>query len=113
VVIEDRLGRALGVGRMSYEPPAWMMRQLRFRDHGCTFPGCGSRRFTHAHHVVWWSRGGRTDLDNLTLVCSFHHKLVHEFGWSLRLLGGRTRWYRPNGRRHRTGPAPPGGLVAV
>jgi hypothetical protein len=113
VVLEGADGRALGFGRMSYEPPAWMMRQLRFRDHGCTFPGCGSRRFTQAHHVVWWSRGGRTDLDNLTLVCSFHHKLVHEFGWSLRLLGGRARWYRPNGRRHRAGPAPPGGLVAV
>lgn len=113
VVLEGADGQALGVGRVSADPPAWMIRQLRFRDHGCTFPGCGSRRFTQAHHVVWWNRGGRTDLDNLTLVCSFHHKLVHEFGWSLRLLGGRTRWYRPNGRRHRAGPAPPGDLVAI
>jgi hypothetical protein len=113
VVLEGPDGQALGVGRITSEPPAWMVRQLRFRDQGCTFPGCGTRRFTQAHHVRWWSRGGRTDLDNLTLVCSFHHKLVHEHGWSLRLLDGRTRWYRPDGRRHRCGPAPPRQAVAV
>ncbi|MDQ5815099.1 MAG: hypothetical protein M3516_02205 [Actinomycetota bacterium] len=27
-----------------------------------------------------WEHGGTTDLNNLTLVCCFHHKLVHEYG---------------------------------
>src|SRR6059058_1325663 len=57
-----------------------MMRQLRYRDVECRFPGCGARRFTQAHHIVWWKEGGPTDLDNLVLVCFFHHKLVHELG---------------------------------
>ena len=61
-----------------------MIRQVRYRDRECRFPGCGSRRFTEAHHIVWWRDGGRTDLDNLLLICSFHHRLVHEHGWSLR-----------------------------
>ncbi len=60
-----------------------MMRQLRYRDGSCRFPGCDARRYTQAHHIEWWSRGGVTDLDNLLLICSFHHTLVHERGWSI------------------------------
>src|SRR5712691_4756964 len=109
-VIEDRAGNLVGLGRMSREPTAWMLRQLRYRDRECTFPGCGNRRFTQAHHITWWERGGRTDLDNLTLVCTFHHKLVHEHGWAIRrAAGGTTRWFHPDGRRYRAGPAPPRG----
>ena len=52
-VIEDQGGRVLGVGRLHRDPPAWMIRQLRYRDRECRFPGCGSRRFTQAHHIVW------------------------------------------------------------
>jgi hypothetical protein len=107
-VIENGEGRIVGLGRTFREPSAQMLRALRHRDHGCTFPGCGSRRFTHAHHIVWWAGGGRTDLDNLLLLCSFHHKLVHELGWRLaRHTDGRVRWYRPDGRRYRAGPSPP------
>jgi hypothetical protein len=85
-----------------------MMRQLRFRDYGCTFPGCGSRRFVQAHHIAWWRHGGRTDLDNLLLVCTFHHKLVHEHGWTVRRdPDGVSGWFFPDGRRYRAGPAPP------
>jgi hypothetical protein len=84
-----------------------MMRQLRYRDQECRFPGCGSRRFTQAHHIGWWSRGGRTDLENLVLTCTFHHKLVHEHGWSLaRDPDNTVRWYRPDGIRYRAGPRP-------
>jgi hypothetical protein len=77
-------------------------------DFECTFPGCGARRFTQAHHIVWWDQGGRTDLDNLLLVCTLHHKLVHEYGWAVRRDGeGMARWFRPDGTRYRAGPAPP------
>ena len=104
-VIEDRHGSVLGLGRMTREPSAAMVRQVRYRDRGCRFPGCGARRFTEAHHVVWWSRGGRTDLDNLLLICSFHHRLVHEHGWSIaRDARGEIMWRRHDGTRYRAGP---------
>jgi Domain of unknown function (DUF222)/HNH endonuclease len=107
-VVEDEVGRVLGVGRVSREPPPWMMRALRYRDRECTFPGCGARRFVHAHHITWWRHGGRTTLENLTLTCAFHHKLVHEFGWSVRRAAdGTTRWSRPDGTPYRAGPGPP------
>jgi hypothetical protein len=110
-VIEDGAGQPVRTGRASREPPVWMVRQLRYRDKECRFPGCGSRRFTQAHHIVWWEGGGTTDLDNLLLVCSFHHKLVHEYGWVIRRQrDGTVHWYRPDGDVHRAGPAPPGSV---
>jgi hypothetical protein len=32
---------------------------------------------------VHWVRGGRTDLDNLVLLCRKHHTFVHEFGYQI------------------------------
>ncbi len=113
-VLEDRRGNVLGLGRMSREPSAWMVRQVRYRDRGCRFPGCGARSFTEAHHIVWWSRGGRTDLDNLVLICSFHHRLVHEHGWSIeRDAHGEVRWRRVDGTWYRAGPSPGVGIGLV
>jgi Domain of unknown function (DUF222) len=107
-VIEDQVGNPVRLGRIAREPSAWMLRQLRYRDHECRFPGCGARRFTQAHHVVWWERGGPTDLDNLLLVCTFHHRLVHEYGWAVRHHeDGTVQWFRPDGSRYWAGPAPP------
>jgi Domain of unknown function (DUF222) len=107
-VREDHKGEALEVGRTSRDPAPWMLRQLRYRDYGCRFPGCEARRFTQAHHVVWWRHGGRTEMGNLVLLCMFHHKLVHEYGWRIRRGGdGTVRWFRPDGRRYRTGRGPP------
>jgi Domain of unknown function (DUF222) len=106
-IASDATGRPLSLGRMSREPPAWMLRELRHRDRECVFPGCGMRRFVHAHHVRWWDRGGRTELDNLALVCVFHHKLVHEHGWTLRRQAdGTARWFHPDGTAYRAGPEP-------
>ena len=101
VVAEDGERNALGIGRMSRNVPPWLLRQLKYRDRGCTFPGCGSGRFLHAHHVIHWSRGGATDVDNLVLLCGFHHRLVHEHRWSVVLdRSGITEWFRPSGRRY-------------
>ncbi|HEU4354494.1 MAG TPA: HNH endonuclease signature motif containing protein, partial [Actinomycetota bacterium] len=77
------------------------------RDRECRFPGCGARAFTEAHHIRWWRHGGRTDLHNLVLICSFHHRLVHEYGWSLaRGPDGDVVWFREDGTRYRAGPSP-------
>ena len=108
VVIEDGGGRVLGLGRMTRVPPPWMVRQLRYRDRECTFPSCGARRFTQAHHIRWWEEGGGTELDNLVLVCSFHHRLVHEHGWRLKRNRGATvEWFCPDGTAYLAGPGPP------
>jgi hypothetical protein len=106
-VLEDQHGEPLRLGRLSREPSASMIRLLRYRDAECRFPGCGARRFTQAHHIVWWGDGGPTDLDNLVLVCFFHHRLVHEHGWTVRRDedGGGLRWIEPDGTLYQLGPA--------
>jgi hypothetical protein len=106
-VLTDKAGNALGIGRTARNIPAWLMRELRHRDHGCTFPGCGTRAFLQAHHVRHWEHGGATDLDNLVLTCGFHHKLVHEFKWKVRVKGPVVHWFYPGGRRYDPGPMPP------
>jgi Domain of unknown function (DUF222) len=103
-LIEDADGTLVGATTTARDPSPGMMRQLRYRDGTCRFPNCHLRRFTQAHHVEWWSRGGRTELGNLILVCTFHHKLVHERGWGVkRRDDGAVHWFRPDGTRYRAG----------
>jgi hypothetical protein len=105
-VLEDEAGEPLRLGRLSREPSASMMRLLRHRDGECRFPGCGTRRFTQAHHIIWWGDGGPTDLDNLILLCFFHHRLVHEHGWTVRRDdSGSVSWTEPDGSPYQLGPA--------
>jgi hypothetical protein len=107
-IVEDESGLPVRLGRVTRDPPAWMVRHLKYRDGECRFPGCGSKRFTQAHHIVWWEQGGRTDLENLVLVCSFHHRLVHEYGWRVRRdADGTVSWFRREGEPYRSGPPPP------
>ena len=107
-VAHEAPGRIVALATRRRSPTAAMTRLLRHRDRGCRFPGCNARRFTQAHHIVFWSRGGRTELSNLVLTCWFHHTLVHEHGWRLVGPPQDLRWYRPDGTRYRAGPAPPG-----
>jgi Domain of unknown function (DUF222)/HNH endonuclease len=56
-------------------------RALNARDGGCAWPGCDrTASWTQAHHLIHWSAGGPTDLNNLVLLCHRHHWMVHEGG---------------------------------
>lgn len=79
-------------GRQSREPGPPLRDLLRTVDGArCRFPGCTRRRKLHAHHVVFWAAGGRTDLANLILVCSRHHTLIHTRGYELTLAPATRR----------------------
>lgn len=83
VIVEDESGEPLSVGRKTRIVPTAIKRALRARDRGCAFPGCHNTRFVDAHHVQHWSAGGETSLGNLLLLCSRHHRLVHEGGYGI------------------------------
>jgi hypothetical protein len=85
--VVDEAGGVLDIGRHTRAVPTAIRRALWLRDRGCRFPGCTNARFLHAHHVRHWLHGGRTSLDNLLLVCSLHHRLIHEGGLTLRFTG--------------------------
>jgi hypothetical protein len=77
-VVEDESGSPLSVGRKTRTIPSAIRRALRVRDGGCRFPGCTHKAFVDGHHIRHWSKGGETALSNLVLLCSFHHRLLHE-----------------------------------
>jgi len=82
-IVDGDDGEPLSVGRKTRVVPAAIRRALRARDKACTFPGCRNSRFVDAHHVRHWAAGGETRLDNLLLLCSRHHRLVHEGGYRI------------------------------
>lgn len=92
-------GRGRGpvdVGRRTRRTTAALRRALHLRDGSCRFPGCGATRHLHAHHVAPWSKDGPTDLDNLVLICAFHHRFVHRHDWHIEVrAGGRHRFTAP------------------
>lgn len=74
------------LGRTARQPSLALRELLGTVDgERCRFPGCMRHRKLHAHHVLYWSQGGCTDLSNLVLLCSRHHTLVHQLGFQLTL----------------------------
>ena len=79
----------LDIGRADRIVPAAIRRALELRDRGCAFPSCDRpAKWTQSHHVVYWSDGGPTSLDNLVLLCRAHHRLVHHSDWEIRMVDG-------------------------
>jgi hypothetical protein len=87
-VVRGSDGSVLDVGRRTRTIPPALRRALELRDRGCRFPGCGLA-FTEAHHIVPWADGGATSLANCVLLCRYHHRLLHEEGFTLRIIRGR------------------------
>jgi hypothetical protein len=69
---------------------------LAARDRGCTFPGCTRPpAWCQAHHVIPWLEGGPTAIDNLCLLCSYHHREFERRGWQVRMTNGIPEWIPP------------------
>lgn len=74
----------LDAGRAKRVVPPSTRRALEARDRHCRWPGCEKPgTWSEAHHIIHWSRGGATNLDNLILFCGYHHTLLHEGRWKL------------------------------
>jgi hypothetical protein len=100
--------QTVDVGRRTRTISPALRRVLWARDGGCRFPGCTNRTYVHAHHIEHWAHGGSTSADNLVLLCSAHHRLVHEAGFSLSRSGDAIEFRDPRGRivEHFPEPAP-------
>jgi Domain of unknown function (DUF222) len=98
VEITERDGEPLLVGRKTRTIPPAMRRALQARDQRCRFPGCDNRRFLE------------TKLDNLVLLCTRHHRFVHEAGYSVvELADGNVEFRDPWGGPIPCIPRPPPG----
>jgi hypothetical protein len=66
-------------------------------ERGCSRPGCDvPAAWCQVHHLRDWARGGRTDIDELTLACGPDNRLATDGGWSTRKRNdGTTEWIPP------------------
>ena len=78
-------GTPLRMGRRTRAISPQLRRFVLDRDGAaCTIAGCTSRYRLQVHHIVRWVDGGRTDPENLTTVCWFHHHIViHGHGFTI------------------------------
>jgi hypothetical protein len=74
----ERHGQVIGAGRTTRLINRRLRRALEHRDPRCAVPGCDATRGLHAHHIRHWEDGGPTELNNLVLVCPYHHRLHHQ-----------------------------------
>jgi hypothetical protein len=101
----DADGIPLRLGRSARVVPPTLRRVIDIRDRHCTFAGCTApAMWCQAHHIIHWEDGGPTDERNLTLACHFHHKAIHERGFTLR--------WAPDGRHIQT-LRPDGSVIAI
>lgn len=90
-------GKPVHAGNKTPTVSRRMRRTLRARDGGCRFPGCTNTKWVDAHHVIFKSRNGPTELWNLVLLCRFHHTSIHHRGFSIERHGGDFHFLRPDG----------------
>jgi hypothetical protein len=81
----ERKGLPIDVGRKQRIVPERLRLALHVRDRFCRFPGCAvPAHRTEAHHIEHWALGGETVLDNLLLLCGFHHRRHHSGAFRIR-----------------------------
>jgi hypothetical protein len=98
-LVEDERGSPLDIGRKQRTVSTALKRALYSRDRRCTFPGCQRQRYLAAHHLHHWVNGGETSAENLALICTYHHRLLHEGAFKVqREADGQLRFQRADGR---------------
>ena len=91
-------GEVLHLGRTRRLVSRAQRRALMIRDRMCQHPGCHQTRHLKAHHIRSWAAGGPTDLNNLILLCQFHHTTIHEGGITITRTSRRLAIH--HARRH-------------
>lgn len=121
VVLVDH-GRIVGVGRRARQPAEWLADATLALHDTCSEPGClTAARASDLDHARPWSRGGKTEIDNLGPLCARSNRTKERDGWRVSQSADGVRvWHHPrSGLTTRTLPAtwrpppavPPSGAV--
>lgn len=105
---------AMARSAMEHTVPFWLRRQLRRRDGGCRWHGCRRTQGVHAHHIVWFSKGGPSSKTSCCCVADTTGPCTRAVGASPVILQAScsssvptdapsTPDHRPCGRRCATG----------
>ena len=90
-------GAVLSLGRTRRVASPNLTLALYARDRGCSFPGCQHPpQWCQRHHIRPWADGGQTNLNNMTLLCGYHHREFATRGWTCQLNpDGIPQWIPP------------------
>jgi hypothetical protein len=95
-VVLGGAGQPLDVGREKRCVTPAQRKAIAARDRGCAHPGCDKTpSWCEVHHIIHWLHGGRTDIDNLVMLCRAHHNTIHDSGWSVRIRNGQPEFVPP------------------
>jgi Domain of unknown function (DUF222)/HNH endonuclease len=95
-VVCDDVGGVLAYGRTRRLASTGQRLALAARDGGCCFPGCDRpAAWAEVHHIREWIAGGETNIDNMCLLCRFHHRNHARHGWEAVMLDGVPHWKPP------------------
>ena len=98
IPVIERDGLPIDVGRKYRSAPQRLRRALEVRDRFCRFPGCSvPAQQTHAHHLEHWAFGGATTLDNMILLCGFHHRSYHDGAYRIAKIEDGCRFETDDG----------------
>ena len=76
------------------------------RDKHCV--GCGAKAsWCQAHHIRHWQDGGPTNIDNMTLLCTRCHHMVHDQDWTVEQTPTGTYYLRRPARQPGRPPRQP------
>ena len=93
VAMTDNHGNVMNLGRTQRLFTPVQRKAINQTYRTCATTGCDiPAPWTEAHHVTWWSRGGKTDLDNAVNLCNFHHHQVHQGNLDLKRCPDTNRW---------------------
>ncbi|GAA0995463.1 HNH endonuclease signature motif containing protein [Subtercola frigoramans] len=113
VLTDPATGAVLSYGRQRYKPPADLDELIRLTHTECTFPiPCKPSTTTDLDHTVAWGDGGTTSFDNLSPLCTSHHKVKHHTEWTIRQTPGpdgrppTITWTSPAGYEYTIEPTP-------
>jgi hypothetical protein len=69
---------------------------LYAKDRGCSAPGCDIPGYLcEVHHVEDWATTHTTDINQLTLACGPHHRLIDKHWTTRKRANGDTEWIPP------------------
>jgi len=95
-VVEGDNGEILFLTKHNRLFTAQQIRGLLVRDGGCVWPGCGARAGScEGHHVIPFSEGGPTHIDNAVLLCPFHHAMLPDSNFAMRMILGKPHLLAP------------------
>src|SRR5262249_13871989 len=95
-VICNDTGGVLAYGHTQRLASPEQRRALAARDGGCCLPRGGRPApWTGAHPLPEWIQLGPTDIDNMCLLCRYHHRNFGRLGWEIVMTDGVPHWRPP------------------